>query len=109
MWLGDHTSAGTAQFEPKPAAYNGRHSLCHVVVRDGRGGSDGERILRHSSITVTTGTDVDVIEEVQRVAVSGMNELSGIQGVDGSRDDRIMRLLSSRTSEALSWNNGKGL
>lgn len=68
-----------------------------------------QRILRHSSITVTTGTDVDVIEEVQRVAVSGMNELSGIQGVDGSRDDRIMRLLSSRTSEALSWNKGKGL
>ena len=46
-----------------------------------------QRILRHSSITVTTGTYVDVIEEVQRVAVSSMNELSGIQGVDGSRDD----------------------
>lgn len=34
-----------------------------------------QRVLRHSSITVTTGTYVDVIEEVQRVAVSGMNEL----------------------------------
>jgi len=34
-----------------------------------------QRILRHSSITVTTGTYLEVIERVQRDAVSGMNSL----------------------------------
>jgi hypothetical protein len=34
-----------------------------------------QRILRHSSISVTTGTYLDVIEEVQRAAVAGMDSL----------------------------------
>jgi hypothetical protein len=34
-----------------------------------------QRILRHSSISVTTGTYVDVIEPVQRAAVAGMDSL----------------------------------
>ena len=34
-----------------------------------------QHILRHSSISVTTGTYVDVIEQVQRSAVAGMVSL----------------------------------
>jgi site-specific recombinase XerD len=34
-----------------------------------------QRILRHSSISVTTGAYVDVIEQVQRSAVAGMDSL----------------------------------
>jgi site-specific recombinase XerD len=34
-----------------------------------------QRILRHSSICVTTGTYVDVIEQVQRTAVADMDSL----------------------------------
>ncbi len=34
-----------------------------------------QRILRHSSISVTTGTYVDVIEQVQRAVVAGMDSL----------------------------------
>jgi len=34
-----------------------------------------QRVLRHSSISVTTGTYVDVIEQVQRSAVAGMDSL----------------------------------
>jgi hypothetical protein len=34
-----------------------------------------QRILRHSSISVTTGTYVDVIEQVQRSAVACMDAL----------------------------------
>jgi hypothetical protein len=34
-----------------------------------------QRIPRHSSISVTTGTYVDVIEQVQHSAVAGMDSL----------------------------------
>jgi hypothetical protein len=34
-----------------------------------------QKILRHSSITVTTGTYVEVIEAVQRAALDSMNSL----------------------------------
>jgi len=34
-----------------------------------------QRILRHSSISVTTGTYIEVIERVHRDAVSGMDSL----------------------------------
>jgi UPF0288 family protein (methanogenesis marker protein 3) len=43
-----------------------------------------QRILRHSSISVTTGTYVDVIEQVQRSAVAGMDSLL-IRHSDGER------------------------
>jgi hypothetical protein len=34
-----------------------------------------QRVLRHSSISVTTGTNVDVIEQVRRSAVAGVDSL----------------------------------
>ena len=40
-----------------------------------------QRILRRSSISVTTGTYVEVIERVQRGAVSGMDSLLKQRGV----------------------------
>jgi integrase len=44
-----------------------------------------QRILRHSSITVTTGTYVEVIEAVQRDALDSMSSLFGAEpGASGS-------------------------
>jgi hypothetical protein len=63
-----------------------------------------QRILRHSSITVTTGTYVEVIEAVQRDALDSMGALFE-QGGDESSD----RLSSkkSRLSSRLSSNARK--
>jgi hypothetical protein len=47
--------------------------VCHVAK--GVEAATVPHILRHSSIAATTGTYVDVIEQVQRAAVSGINEL----------------------------------
>ena len=41
-----------------------------------------QRILRHSSITVTTGTYMRVVEEVRRDALGGMDRL-----LKGEADD----------------------
>jgi hypothetical protein len=45
------------------------------AVRTGPDKLAPQRILRHSSISVTTGTYVDVIEQIQRSAVAGMDSL----------------------------------
>jgi hypothetical protein len=52
-----------------------------------------QRILRHSSITVTTGTYVEVIEAVQRDALDTMGMLFAHVGDDSQRQ------LSSNGSE----------
>lgn len=52
-----------------------RHSCATLLFAMGVDVATVQRILRHSSIAVTTGTYVDVIERVQRDAVSGMNSL----------------------------------
>ncbi|HYB38316.1 MAG TPA: site-specific integrase [Mycobacterium sp.] len=52
-----------------------RHSCVTLLFAMGVEAATVQRILRHSSIAVTTGTYVDVIEQVQRAAVSGMDEL----------------------------------
>jgi hypothetical protein len=46
-----------------------------AVVRMGVDAATVQRILRHSSISLKTGTYVEVIERVQRDAVSGMDSL----------------------------------
>jgi len=63
-----------------------------------------QRILRHSSITVTTGTYVDVIEAVQRDALDSMGTLFEQAG-----DESSGRLSSkkSRLSSRLSSNARK--
>ena len=63
-----------------------------------------QRILRHSSITVTTGTYVEVIEAVQRDALDSMGALFEQVG-----DESSARLSSkqSRLSSRLSSNARK--
>jgi integrase len=48
-----------------------RHSCATLLFAIGVEAATVQRILRHSSISVTTGTYVDVIEQVQRAAVAG--------------------------------------
>ena len=50
-----------------------RHSCATLLFAMGVEAATVQRILLHSSISVTTGTYVDVIEQVQRAAVSGMD------------------------------------
>jgi len=52
-----------------------RHSCATLLFAMGVEAATVQRILRHSSISVTTGTYVDVIEQVQRSAVAGMDSL----------------------------------
>ena len=56
-----------------------------------------QRILRHSSITVTTGTYVEVIEAVQRDALDSMGTLFAHVGDDPQRE--LSSKLSSNGSE----------
>ena len=44
-----------------------------------------QRILRHSSITVTTGTYVEVIEAIQRDALDSMGSLFGESDASASK------------------------
>jgi integrase len=50
-----------------------RHSCATLLFTMGVEAPTVQRILRHSSITVTTGTYLEVIESVQRDAVSRMD------------------------------------
>jgi integrase len=50
-----------------------RHSCATLLFTMGVDAPTVQRILRHSSISVTTGTYVEVIEAVQRDAIDTMN------------------------------------
>ncbi|WP_082853972.1 MULTISPECIES: tyrosine-type recombinase/integrase [Nocardia] len=52
-----------------------RHSCATLLFTMGVDAATVQRILRHSSITVTTGVYLEVIEQVQREAVAGMDDL----------------------------------
>ncbi|MBV8181674.1 MAG: tyrosine-type recombinase/integrase [Mycobacterium sp.] len=52
-----------------------RHSCATLLFTMGVQPAAVQRILRHSSITVTTGTYVEVIEAVQRDALDSMGTL----------------------------------
>ena len=54
-----------------------RHSCATLLFTMGVQPATVQRILRHSSITVTTGTYVEVIEAVQRDALDSMGTLFG--------------------------------
>ncbi len=60
-----------------------RHSCATLLFAQGVEAATIQRILGHSSITVTTGTYVDVIETVQRSAV---DQLGGLFAVDDESD-----------------------
>ena len=51
------------------------HSCATLLFAMGVEAATVQRILRRSSISVTTGTYVNVIEQVQRAAVAGMDSL----------------------------------
>ena len=77
---------------PQLRVHDLRHSCATLLFTMGVQTATVQRILRHSSITVTTGTYVEVIEAVQRDALDSMRFLFAHVG-DGSTSQ-----LSSKTS-----------
>ena len=77
---------------PQLRVHDLRHSCATLLFTMGVTPATVQRILRHSSITVTTGTYVEVIEAVQRDALDSMGSLFAHVG-DGSTSQ-----LSSKTS-----------
>lgn len=60
---------------PQLRVHDLRHSCATLLFTMGVQPATVQRILRHSSITVTTGTYVEVIEAVQRDALDSMGDL----------------------------------
>lgn len=58
---------------PALRAHDLRHSCATLLFTMGVEPATVQKILRHSSITVTTGTYVEVIEAVQREALDSMS------------------------------------
>ena len=84
---------------PQLRVHDLRHSCATLLFTMGVSPATVQRILRHSSITVTTGTYVEVIEAVQRDALDSMGTLFEQVG-DGSsaRLSSTKPRLSSRLS-----------
>ena len=89
---------------PQLRVHDLRHSCATLLFTMGVPPATVQRILRHSSISVTTGTYVEVIEAVQRDALDSMGSLFEQVG-----DDSSGRLSSkkSRLSSRLSSNARK--
>lgn len=89
---------------PQLRVHDLRHSCATLLFTMGVPPPTVQRILRHSSITVTTGTYVEVIEAVQRDALDSMGTLFEQAG-----DESPGRLSSkkSRLSSGLSSNARK--
>ncbi len=84
---------------PQLRVHDLRHSCATLLFTMGVTPATVQRILRHSSITVTTGTYVEVIEAVQRDALDSMGTL--FERTDDESAGRLssMKLpLSSRLS-----------
>lgn len=60
---------------PQLRVHDLRHSCATLLFTMGVQPATVQRILRHSSITVTTGTYVEVVEAVQRDALDSMGSL----------------------------------
>jgi integrase len=69
-----HTLCARADV-PQLRVHDLRHSCATLLFTMGVPPATVQRILRHSSITVTTGTYVEVIEAVQRDALDSMGTL----------------------------------
>ncbi|MEG8183919.1 site-specific integrase [Nocardia terpenica] len=67
---------------PQVRVHDLRHSCATLLFTQGVEAATVQRILRHSSITVTTGIYMEVIESVKRDALDSMGEL-----FDSSADD----------------------
>ena len=77
----------------------------HVICSQGCAAATVQRILRHSSISVTTGTYVEVIEAVQRDALNSMGTLFEHVGDESSgrlssKKSRLSSRLSSTARKA---------
>ena len=70
---------------PQLRVHDLRHSCTTLLFTMGVPPATVQRILRHSSITVTTGTYVEVIEAVQRDALDSMGTLFAHMGDDSQR------------------------
>ncbi len=84
---------------PQLRVHDLRHSCATLLFTMGVPSVTVQRILRHSSITVTTGTYVEVIEAVQRDALESMGSL--FEHIDDESSKRLSSLeppLSSRLS-----------
>ena len=64
---------------PQLRVHDLRHSCATLLFTMGVQPATVQRILRHSSITVTTGTYVEVIEAVQRDALDSMGSLFSVE------------------------------
>ena len=60
---------------PQLRVHDLRHSCATMLFTMGVAPATVQKILRHSSITVKTGTYVEVIEAVQRDALDSMSSL----------------------------------
>ena len=69
---------------PQLRVHDLRHSCATLLFTMGVQPATVQRILRHSSITVTTGTYVEVIEAVQRDALDSMGSLFDVPTFDAS-------------------------
>lgn len=69
---------------PQLRVHDLRHSCATLLFTMGVQPATVQKILRHSSITVTTGTYVEVIEAVQRNALDSMGSLFAPSGIDGT-------------------------
>ncbi len=79
-----HDLCGKANV-PQLRVHDLRHSCATLLFTMGVQPATVQRILRHSSITVTTGTYVEVIEAIQRDALDSMGSLFGAEpGAGGS-------------------------
>jgi integrase len=67
---------------PQLRVHDLRHSCATLLFTMGVQPAQVQRILRHSSITLTTGTCVEVIEAVQRDALDSMSSLFAPNDVD---------------------------
>lgn len=65
---------------PQVRVHDLRHSCATLLFTMGVQPATVQKILRHSSITVTTGTYVEVIEAVQRDALDSMGTLFALDG-----------------------------
>ncbi len=82
---------------PQLRVHDLRHSCATLLFTMGVPPATVQRILHHSSITVTTGTYVEVIEAVQRDALDSMGTLFAHLGDDSQR--QLSSKLSSNGSE----------
>lgn len=90
---------------PQLRVHDLRHSCATLLFTMGVPPATVQRILRHSSITVTTGTYVEVIEAVQRDALDSMGSLfehadDESPGRLSSKKSRLSSRLSSDARES---------